>query len=100
MGGEISPVNAPSFSQKTSCAPTAILLPRVASTAAEIAVNGGAITMSQRRAPPTNGTNAEKNARVSACVLYIFQLPAITRRRFVWLICFQNLSWASVLFTL
>ena len=29
----------------------------------------------------TSGWNASKNARVSACVLYIFQLPAITGRR-------------------
>src|SRR6266852_2970289 len=96
MGGAISPVNAPSFSQKTSCAPMAMLLPRAASTAAEIAVNGGAITMSQCRAPPTSGTNPEKNARVSACVLNIFQFPAITRRRFVWLICFQIFPWLCV----
>jgi hypothetical protein len=29
----------------------------------------------------TSGRKEEKNARVSASVLYIFQLPAITRRR-------------------
>jgi hypothetical protein len=39
--------------------------------------------MSQWRTPLTSCKNAEKNARVSACVLNIFQLPAITRRRFV-----------------
>src|SRR2546427_9888567 len=37
--------------------------------------------MSQCFAPVTSGRNEEKNARVSASVLYIFQLPAITRRR-------------------
>jgi len=47
----------------------------------EIAVNGGATTMSQCFAAATSGRNEEKNARVSASVLYIFQLPAITRRR-------------------
>src|ERR1700686_5629846 len=88
MGGAISPVNAPSFSQKTFCAPAATSRVRAASTAAAIAVNGGAITMSQRVTPATSGKNAEKNARVSACVLYIFQFPAITRRRFAWLIFF------------
>jgi hypothetical protein len=38
--------------------------------------------MSQCFVPATCGKNAAKNTRVSACVLYIFQLPAITRRRF------------------
>jgi len=37
--------------------------------------------MSQCFAFETSGRKAEKNARVSASVLYIFQLPAITRRR-------------------
>src|SRR5258708_2539635 len=55
--------------------------PFTASTAAGIAVNGGATTMSQCVAAATSGRNEEKNARVSASVLYIFQLPAITRRR-------------------
>jgi hypothetical protein len=55
---------------------------RALSTVAAIAVYGGALTMSQCFAPEASGTNAEKNARVSACVLNIFQLPAITRRRF------------------
>src|SRR5260370_26886457 len=59
----------------------AVLEPFGASTAVEIAVNGGATTMSQCFAPVTSGRNEEKNARVSASVLYIFQLPAITRRR-------------------
>ena len=59
----------------------AMFVPAAASTAAEMAVNGGAMTMSQCLAPATKGANAEKNARVSPSVLYIFQLPAITRRR-------------------
>ena len=58
--------------------PIATLVPFAASTAVEIAVNGGATTMSQCCEFATAGMNAEKNARVSACVLYIFQLPAIT----------------------
>src|SRR5215471_19244599 len=65
----------------------ATCVPLAASTAAGILVNVGAITMSQSVAPATSGLNAEKNARVSACVLNIFQLPAITRRRLGWLIC-------------
>src|SRR5689334_17440089 len=44
-------------------------------------VNGGQITMSQSVVLATSGKNSAKNARVSACVLYIFQLPAITLRR-------------------
>ena len=59
----------------------AMLEPFTASTAVDIAVNGGATTMSQGFAPATSGRNEEKNARVSVSVLYIFQLPAITRRR-------------------
>jgi hypothetical protein len=54
-----------------------------ASAAAEIAVNGGATTMSQCFALATRGRKDVKNVRVSASVLYIFQLPAITRRR-IW----------------
>ena len=77
---ETSPVNAPSRSQCRFCAAIPILVPRAASTAAASAVNGGATTMSQFvDAAPQAGESASKNARVSACVLYIFQLPAITR---------------------
>src|ERR1700722_3071552 len=57
-----------------------ILVFLVDSTAAEMAVNGGATTMSQKLASATSGANAAKNARASAMLLYIFQLPAITRR--------------------
>src|ERR1700730_14589933 len=64
----------------------AMLVPATAPTAVERAVKGGAMTMSQCFAPEASGRNEEKNARVSASVLYIFQLPAMTRRRFVWLI--------------
>src|SRR3954470_24591828 len=56
-----------------------MLVSLAAATAAEMAVNGGAITMSQDFVS-TRGAKAEKKARVSASVLYIFQLPAITRR--------------------
>jgi hypothetical protein len=37
--------------------------------------------MSQCVEPATSGASAAKYARVSACVLYIFQFPAITGRR-------------------
>src|SRR5450631_522013 len=42
--------------------------------------------MSQESVPATSGLNAAKNARVSACVLNIFQFPAITglRKLFSW----------------
>src|SRR5919109_1443438 len=59
----------------------AMLVFFAASMAAGIAVKGGAMAISQCFEPATSGENAEKNARVSDCVLYIFQLPAITRRR-------------------
>src|SRR5260370_2074313 len=81
MGAETSPVKAPSLLQETFWPAMAMLEPFAASTAVEIAVNGGATTMSQCFAPVTNGRNEEKNPRGSASVLYIFQLPAITRRR-------------------
>src|SRR6267378_323618 len=81
MGAETSPVNAPSLLQETFWPATATLEPLAHSNAVEIAVNGGATTMSQCFAPVTSGRNEEKNARVSASVLYIFQFPAITRRR-------------------
>src|SRR5207247_6878388 len=80
MGAETSPVKAPSLLQETFWPAMATLDPFAASTAVEIAVKGGATTMSQCFAFETSGGKEEKNARVSASVLYIFQLPAITRR--------------------
>src|SRR6266853_726096 len=81
MGAETSPVKAPSLLQETFWTAMATRELFAASKAVEIAVNGGATTMSQCSAFETSGRNEEKNARVSASVLYIFQLPAITRRR-------------------
>jgi hypothetical protein len=81
MGPETSPVKAPSLLQERFWPEMAICVPLAASAAAEMAVKGGAITMSQCLEFATSGVNAEKNARVSAIVLNIFQLPAITRRR-------------------
>src|SRR5215472_16086864 len=78
---ETSPVKAPSLLQETFCPEMATLVFLAASTAVETAVNGGAMTMSQCLEFATSGAKAEKKARVSARVLYIFQLPAITRRR-------------------
>jgi hypothetical protein len=51
------------------------------SNAVDMAVNGGATTISQSFELATSGRKEEKNARASDSVLYIFQLPAITRRR-------------------
>src|ERR1700716_3915102 len=81
MGAETSPVKAPSLLQETFWPAMAVLELFAASTAVDIAVKGGATTMSQCFAAATSGRKEEKNARVSASVLYIFQLPAITRRR-------------------
>src|SRR5437879_6391738 len=81
MGAETSPVKAPSLLQETFWPEMAMLVPFAASAAVEMAVKGGAMMMSQCLEFATSGGNAEKNARVSASVLYIFQLPAITRRR-------------------
>ena len=81
MVGLTSPVKAPSLLQETFWPEMAILAFFAASAAAEIAVKGGAMTMSQCLEFATSGAKVEKKARVSATVLYIFQLPAITRRR-------------------
>src|SRR5260370_9043992 len=81
MGAETSPVKAPSLLQERFWPAIATLEPLAASAAVRIAVNGGATTMSQCFAFETSGRKEEKNARVSASVLYIFQLPAIPRRR-------------------
>src|SRR3979490_2932254 len=78
---ETCPVNAPSASQHRSCAAIEIAVPRAASTAVVRAVNGGATMMSQCVELATSGASAVKYARPSACVLYIFQFPAITGRR-------------------
>src|SRR5207237_7238490 len=91
MPVEISPVKAPSFSQWRFCAEMAMFVFFAAATAAGIAVNGGATTMLQCLEAETRGTNVEKKARVSAWVLNIFQFPAITRRRLVWLIYVPSL---------
>src|ERR1700679_528152 len=58
-----------------------ILAPRVASTAAGNEVYGGATMMSHEAVLATNGLNVSKNARVSPCVLNIFQFPAMTGLR-------------------
>src|SRR5215467_3261540 len=81
MWAETSPVKAPSLLQETFWPAMATFVDLAASTAVEIAVKGGAMTMSQWLELATCGQKAEKKARVSARVLYIFQLPAITRRR-------------------
>src|SRR5713226_2426181 len=81
MGAETSPVKAPSLLQETFWPAIATVEFFATSSAVEMAVNGGATTMSQCFAVATSGRKEEKNARVSASVLYIFQLPAITGRR-------------------
>jgi hypothetical protein len=76
-----SPVNAPSRSQCTFCAPTAMLLLRAASAAACRAVNGGATTISTSCTPATSGRSSLTHTTASWTVLNIFQLPAIRGRR-------------------
>src|SRR3954451_16619599 len=78
MGPEISPVKAPSLAHPIFCAPTRMFEPLTASTAAVRSVKGGQITISQCSDLSTSGRNFSKNAVVSAGVLYIFQLPAMT----------------------
>ena len=64
-------------------------VPLAAATAAARSVNGGQITISQCSEFSISGRNFSKNAEVSAGVLYIFQLPAITG----FLIGFVVKSW-------
>src|SRR5260370_2294806 len=81
MRAETSPVKAPSLLQETFWPAMATLEFFAASTAVEMAVNGGATTVLQCFAVQTRGGKEEKNAPVSPRDLYIFQLPNITRRR-------------------
>src|SRR6187549_626642 len=78
IGADTSPVNAPSFSQNTSCAPTSILVPRTAETAAGRATNGGQTTISRCLDSSTREASSFISADASWALLYIFQLPAIT----------------------
>src|SRR3954451_16273721 len=83
MGPEISPVKAPSLAHPIFCAPTRMFEPLTASTAAVRFVKGGQITISQCEDFSTSGRNFSKNCVVSAGVLYIFQLPAMTGVRII-----------------
>src|SRR5438132_12372514 len=78
IGPEISPVKAPSLVHAMFCAPTRMFDPFAASTDAARFVNGGQITISQWALVATSGRNFSKKAVVSAGVLNIFQLPAMT----------------------
>src|SRR5439155_4657807 len=75
MGAETSPVNAPLGRSCMFCANTAT--PRAASRAAASAVNGAQTATST----PSRGRTAARNSRASACVLCIFQLPAMSGMR-------------------
>src|SRR5947209_20250430 len=81
MAGEISPVNAPSSTQHTFCAPNPIAEPASASRAAASAVNGGHSTASTSLSGKSRARTSATNARVCAIVLCIFQLPTISGRR-------------------
>src|SRR5262249_22094142 len=82
IAAETSPVKAPSLRQSRFCALMPTLVPSAISTATQSDVYGGAITMSESVTPETKGSSSSKNERVSSSVLYIFQLPAVMRRRF------------------
>src|SRR5207245_10030388 len=82
MAGAIWPVKAPSLCQSTSWPEMATLEPFTASTAVDMAVNGGAEALWQGFEAATSGREEERKGRVYGSVLYIFQLPGIRRRRF------------------
>src|SRR5574339_675400 len=77
MPALISPVNAPSFSQWTSCPEMPIGEFRAASTAAWSAVNGGATTISTSLTSLTMLRNSLMNTTASCTVLCIFQFAAM-----------------------
>src|SRR5438067_13581471 len=64
-----------------SCAPSWMPEPSNTSRAAQREVYGGQTTTSGPRRPMPASTNAAHSSRVSAIVLFSFQLPAITCRR-------------------
>src|SRR5713101_4268408 len=78
IGPDTSPVYAPSFAQNRFCAPIPMRVPCAAATAAGRLGKGGQIAISQCSERSTRGRNFSKKTAVSAAVLYIFQLPAIT----------------------
>ncbi|TML06129.1 MAG: hypothetical protein E6G36_00505 [Actinobacteria bacterium] len=76
ISAETSPVYAPSASQCTFCAATAISVPASSWTATASETNGGHTT----RSTPVSSCSRRprQNSAVSAGPLYIFQLPAIS----------------------
>ena len=78
IGGEISPVNAPSGSWCMFCAYTSTRDPRALSTIARRSVNGTQIATSTPSTADTRGSSAWMYSSACASVLCIFQLPAIS----------------------
>src|SRR4051812_36668317 len=76
MPADTSPVKAPSASQWTFCAATAISVPASCWTAAASDTYGGLTTTSTPAR--SRSLRARQNSAVSAGPLYIFQLPAIS----------------------
>ena len=79
----ISPVKAPFAAQCTFSAPTLMLVPAVASTAAARSVYGVQMTTSHA-ASLTSGIRSATSAFVCATVLFIFQLPAMIGLRIIF----------------
>src|SRR6266700_1507634 len=78
IGPETSPVKAPSVAQQRFCAPTCILVPRVALTAVSKLTKEGQITISQFSERSTSVRKLSKKDVVPAPSLCIFQFPQIT----------------------
>src|ERR1700688_4265146 len=78
IGPETSPVKAPSVAQQRFCAPTCILVPRVALTAVSKLTKEGQITISQFSERSTSVRKLSKKDAVPAASLCIFQFPQIT----------------------
>src|SRR5580692_1085164 len=84
IGAEISPVYAPSGSWCMFCAYTSTRDPRALSTIARRSVNGTQIATSTPSTAETRGSSAWMCSSACSCVLYIFQLPAISGVRGGW----------------
>src|ERR1039457_2137541 len=78
ISGEVSPVQAPWFSQCISCAATRMGWLRAASTTAGSSVGEAQSTTSAWLWGAASGRNALMKATASSGVLYIFQLAAMS----------------------
>src|SRR5436309_8887910 len=76
IGTDTSPVNAPSFSQNASCAPSSTFDPARACPTASMYMNGGATPTCTWDGAGAPFATALANSTAEALFVFIFQLPA------------------------